>query len=131
MKQFEIRLNDEVGSLEKVAEALARRDINIISISSERVPGEKATVKLVTNDEEKTRSIINEERLICKESEFILLKLRDQPGELLRVTKLLTSAQINIESLYILNKQKGVTDVALIASKMDEAKVQLKKLYSP
>ena len=131
MKQFEIRLNDEVGSLEKVTEALSRKQVNIISISSERIPGEKATVKLVTNDEEKTRNVINEERLICKESEFIRLTLRDQPGELLRVTQLLSAADINIESLYVLNKQQGKTDVALIANKMDEAKIQLKKLYAP
>jgi hypothetical protein len=128
MKQFEIRLNDEVGTLEKVAEALSRRDINIISISSERIPGEKATVRLVTSDEDKTREIMNEERLICKESEFLRVRLRDQPGELLKVTKLFSNSDINIESMYILNKKEGATEVAMIVNKMDAAKEALKKL---
>ena len=129
MKQFDIRLNDEVGSLEKVAEALARKEINIISISSERVPGEKATVKLVTSDDEKTRDIMNEERLIYKEAEFIKVTLVDKPGELSKLTKYLTNADINIESLYLLNRVEGQTDVAMIVDKMDEAQIELRKLY--
>lgn len=128
MKQFEIRLNDEVGSLEKVTEALARREINIISISSEKLPDQKATVRLVTSDVDKTRDIMNEERLICKESEFIKISMKDKPGELLKVTKLLSGADINIEALYMLDKKEGSTDVAMIVNKMDEAKELLKKL---
>jgi len=126
MKQFDIKLNDEVGSLEKVAEALSRKNINIISISSERIPGEKATVKLVTSDEDKTREIINEERLIAKESDFLKIRLMDKPGELSKLTKMLAASEINIESLYVLNKNQGVAEIAMIVDKMDLARDSLK-----
>ncbi|UCH88822.1 MAG: ACT domain-containing protein [Thermoplasmata archaeon] len=128
MKQFEINVKDEVGALEKIAEALATRGINIISISSERVPGKNAAIKIVTNDDDKTRDIMNEERFVYRESDFITLRLVDQPGELLRVTRLLSSAEINIESLYVLNRKEGSTSVAIVVNKMEEAKEVLKNL---
>jgi hypothetical protein len=128
MKQFEVKVNDDVGSLEKVTEALAKKNINIVSISSERIPGQHASLKIVTDDEDKTEEVMNEERFIYRQSEFIMVKLSDQPGELLRVTKVLRDADINIETLYLLNKVQGMTDVAMIVNKMDEAKVALKQL---
>ena len=128
MKQFEIRVNDEVGSLQKVAEALANNGINIISISSERVPGKNAFLKLVTNDIDKTRDVMNLERFVYRESDFIMVTLRDQPGELLNFTRKLSDSGINIESLYILNKREGSTDVAVIVDKMDQARQALKGL---
>ena len=128
MKQFEIRVNDDVGSLQKVAEALANNGINIISISSERVPGKNAFLKLVTNDIDKTRDVMNLERFVYKESDFIMVTLKDQPGELLKITRMLSGSGINIESLYVLNKREGSTDVAVIVDKMDQAREALKNL---
>ena len=58
------------------------------------------------------------------------MTLKDRPGELSKLTKFLTSKDINIETLYLLNKQEGSTDVAMIVDKMDEAKIELRKLAS-
>ena len=126
MKQFEVNVKDEVGSLETIAEALASRNINIVSISSERHADRSALLKIITNDEEQTRDIMDMERFIYKETEFLVITLKDEPGQLLRVTRMLKNADINIESLHILNKKNGVTEIALIVDKMEEAEAALK-----
>ena len=126
MKQFEVNVKDEVGSLETIAEALAKRNINIISISSERHTDKSALLKIITNDEEQTRDIMDMERFIYKETDFLVVTLKDEPGQLLRVTRMLKNADINIESLHILNKKNGETEIALIVDKMEEAEAALK-----
>ena len=100
----------------RVAEALARNGVNIRAIA-----GERNFVRVVTDDINTTRRALDEERLKYDLEEVVVVSLIDRPGELAKVARKLTDAEININSVYILGKKDGKTDVALVVDKISEA----------
>jgi acetolactate synthase small subunit len=65
------------------------------------------------------------------EREIEIVALPDRPGELAKVTKLLSKSGVNIESLYILgNKGSNVEEIAIAADVPERAKEVLGKFKS-
>jgi hypothetical protein len=126
MKQFDIFIRDRPGELAKVAEALAARAINIKAIASERA-NERPFVRIVTNDEQSTRAALEDGRLQYQETEIMTISLLDRPGELAKVAKKLGKAGININSIYILERERGITTLAVSVDDISRAKTVLRK----
>jgi hypothetical protein len=124
MKQFEVKIEDSPGSLNEMTVTLADGGINIISISSEKTPENKAMMKIITHDEKATSNILSRKEFEFSESDIITATLTDQPGELNKVTTKLTDAGVNMESIYIVDKKDGKTQVAI---KVEKGKEELAK----
>jgi len=45
--------------------------------------------------------------------DVIVVSLPDKPGELAKVTKRLAMAGINVDSIYILGRERGITELVL------------------
>ncbi len=116
MQEFKIHIKDRIGELARVAEALARNGVNIRAIA-----GERNFVRVVTDDVNTTRRALDEERFKYELEEVVVVSLIDRPGELAKVARKLTDAEININSVYILGKKDGKTDVALVVDNVSEA----------
>lgn len=116
MQEFKIHIKDRIGELARVTEALARNGVNIRAIA-----GERNFVRVVTDDINTTRRALDEERLKYDLEEVVVVSLIDRPGELAKVARKLTDAEININSVYILGKKDGKTDVALVVDSVSEA----------
>ncbi len=116
MQEFKIHIKDRIGELARVAEALARNGVNIRAIA-----GERNFVRVVTDDVNTTRRALDEERLKYDLEEVVVVSLIDRPGELAKVARKLTDAEIGINSVYILGKKDGKTDVALVVDSVPEA----------
>ncbi len=126
MKEFKIFVEHKPGELAKVTEALANRAVNIKAIASE-ANGNKASLRVVTNDVNTTISALNEAGSVYEQNDILTLTLLDRPGELSKVAKKLGKAKINIESIYILGQKDGKTDVALVVDNMKKARERLKR----
>lgn len=126
MKEFKIFVEHKPGELAKVTEALAGRAVNIKAISSE-ANGEKASLRVVTNDINTTIKALDESGTKYEQNDILMISLIDRPGELSKVAKKLGKAKINIESIYILGQKNGKTDVALVVDNMDKAKERLNR----
>lgn len=113
MRQFEVNVSDDIGSLEKITDALAKESINMLSISSERNPGESAVIKIVTNNDENTRSVLQSAGLNFQEAEIITFQVPDQPGTLHKLTTQIRDSQINIEAVYLMGKSDGKANIAM------------------
>jgi hypothetical protein len=112
LKQFEILINDRPGELAKVTDALATNGVNIMAIASERC--ESPIIRIVTDDEQSTRSALKKANMKFKENELIVIELQDRPGELSKMAKRLANSGVNVESIHILSKGTSTTSIALV-----------------
>jgi len=123
LKQFEIFINNRPGELAKVAEVLGANGINILAIASERC--EIPIIRIVTDDEQSTRTALSKASLKFNENEIIVIELTDKPGELAKLAKKLARSGVNVDSIHILNKGSNVTSVALVVDNKKKAKEAL------
>jgi len=58
--------------------------------------------------------------------DVIVVRLQDKPGELAKLTKRLARAAINVDSIYILGKERGITEMVLSVDDFKKAEELLK-----
>ena len=126
MKEFKIFVEHKPGELAKVTEALESIAVNIKAISIE-ANGDKASLRVVTNDINTTIKALDESGTHYEQHDILMVSLIDRPGELSKVAKKLGKAKINIESIYILGQKNGKTEVALVVDNMAKASERLNR----
>jgi hypothetical protein len=124
MKQFSIEIKNRVGELAKVTELMAEHAINIVAISSE-ILAAKPMIRVVTEDQASTRKALEKSGRDFTEQDILVIKLIDRPGELSKMARRLAREGINVESIYIFGKARGMTEVALAVDDHGKAKTVL------
>ncbi len=124
MKQITIVAEDKVGVLADITYILGTARINIESISVEVREG-KAIINLTVKDERKAAQLLSANGYRVLESEILVLKVKDEPGQLSDISRLLKENGVNIQSLYLLARGGGH---ALDALKVDKPKKAAKLL---
>lgn len=125
MEQISIAVENRPGALADVCELLGRHGINIRSISAEGL-GEGGIVRIITEDASSAKSALGNAHYKFFVSEVLPLKLQDKPGELGKAARKLANARVNIECIYILGRDKGMTELALKVDDIGAAKRALK-----
>lgn len=125
MKEFDIVLARKPSAFAGIAEQLAKGGINIRGISAEAVPN-KWLFKLVTDDEASTRTILSGHGISFTEREILTVVIFDRPGELAKLARKLARRMIQVESMYMLARGGGKTEVAFTASDMAKAAQAIK-----
>jgi len=120
MKEFDIQLPKKPSSLAGVTEALGQNGVNIRGISSD-LEAEKIYVKIVTDDEASTRSILSMQGAPFSEREILSVVIHDRPGEIAKLARRLARRMITIETMYMLSRGGGKTEVAFTADDMEKA----------
>lgn len=124
MKEITIVAKNEVGSLALLAEALGNVGVNIEAISAYESEN-RAVFRVLTNDSTTTmKAIARVPSMRATESDILILKLPNKPGELGKITRKLANKDVNLESLYIVGKANDYTDVALRPAKNDFEKAK-------
>ncbi len=126
MKQITIVADDRVGLLADISYMLGKARINIESIALE-VQGGKSIINITVKDEKKASQVLSSNGYQVLQSEILVVKVKDEPGELSAITQKLKDEGINIESLYILARGSGYS---LDALKVDKP-MKAKKLLAP
>jgi hypothetical protein len=126
MKQITIVAEDKVGVIADISYILGKAHINIEAISAE-VYGGKGVVNLTVKDESKAAKLLSASGYKVLESEIIVIKVKDEPGKLSEVSKLLKDSGVNIENLYLLTRGEGVSIDAISVDKPKKAKKILAK----
>ena len=105
---------------------LGNNGVNIKAIASER-SAKRPMVKIVTDDEVTAKAALSRIPGISFElKEVIVVKLPDRPGELAKVAKRLAKAAINVNSVYILGRNGGTTEMVLTVDNPEKAEQVLK-----
>ncbi len=125
MKEITIIAKNDVGALATVAEALGNVGVNIEAISAYEKDNH-AVFRVLTADSTTTMKVLGRiPELRLMESDILLIKLNNKPGELGKITRKLANKAINLESLYIVSKRDNETEVAIRPSKADFEKTRL------
>lgn len=121
MKQFNVFVDDRVGELARVAEALAQSAINIRGLATDKV-GPRPAVKVITDDENSTRKALKRAGLEFEESDVLVFDLADRPGEIAKVARRAAKANVNISSVFLLGKKNTPASIALVTDDFKKAK---------
>lgn len=98
-KQLAIFLDNRPGTLARLADALAKANINIYAICiSDTV--DHSVIRLVVSDYRKALHMFEEHGTLVVEDDVIMVEGSNRPGELARIAHLLADAKINIEYCY-------------------------------
>ena len=125
MKQFDVYVQNKPGELAKICEILGSQGVNIRAVASERTP-DRPIIKIVTDDETTTKSALARTGILYDVRDVIAVKMPDRPGELGKVARRLARAMVNIDSIYILNKENGATEIAFTVDDVKKAEGILK-----
>lgn len=127
MKELAIVEKDRVGLLADVSEALGRNRVNIESLSVEVTPGQMAILRILTNAFVKAKRVLKKAGFKVMDTDVLIIRMVDRPGELAAMTRLLANDGINIQNVHLLSKEKGEGIFALELSDYGHAKELLKK----
>ena len=121
MRQFEIVVENRVGALADVCEVLSKSNINLKGITTELKTG-IGIIRIVTDDEERTREALKDAQLDFSEYEIVRVTLRDKPGEISRLTRAMSNLGIDIESVFLMDKKEGKSELAFKVNDLNKAK---------
>jgi hypothetical protein len=109
MMEISMELPDVPGSLAKVTEALAEANINIETICA--IGRVAPNVALVTKQVPQAKAVLDKLGINYSVSELLKMVLPDEPGVLAQFSRRLADAGVNMNSIYILSKFRGETEL--------------------
>lgn len=99
IRQYTVFLPNVPGALAKFVELFANEGINIIGLASE-IRDDSGVVRIAVDGDRKVSHILTGAGFTTIETSMISLELEDKPGQLLRLTKVLSENNINITTVY-------------------------------
>ena len=125
MKTVTLVADDKVGLLADVSYILGKAKVNIESIGVE-VIADKALISLALSDSERGGSVLEAAGYKVAEANSVVVKLKDEPGELAKVTGLLSAEGISIGNVHMLSKGGDTTVLSVGVDKPKRASSLLK-----
>ncbi len=126
MEVLTIIADDKIGLLMDISSLLAKAKINIESVNADAHAG-KAVITMALSDVDKGRRLLRDSGYKVEATGSIVVELIDQPGELGRITAMLTKEGINIENVHTIAKEAGRTMLSLKTSNPKRAALVLKE----
>ena len=127
MRDCSIQLTNHPGDLGRVAQALARRGVNIKALAAMTVGG-VAMARILPDDIVVARSAFEAANIRFTESEVHLVLLENKPGVLATITDRLGDAGINLEALYVTGIADDLMELAVVSDNPKKAKKILEEL---
>ena len=122
-REFSVKLANKPGELARMTDALHKDGVNIRTISTEP---HAQVVRLVTADPDKSRESLRRAGMEFSERNLLVAKLKDEPGELARISGALAREGVNIDAAYMLDRDSSHVHVAFAVSDENKAKNILK-----
>ncbi len=121
MRDCSIQLTNHPGDLARVAEALARRGVNIKALAGLTIGG-VAVARILPDDIVVARSAFEAANIRFTESEVHLVLLENKAGVLANVTSRLGEAGINLEAIYVTGIADDLVELAIVSDNPKKAK---------
>jgi hypothetical protein len=124
MRDCSIQLGHNPGDLARVADALARRGVNIKAISAMSIGG-TALTRILPDDIVAARSAFEAAKIRFTESEVNVVLLENKAGVLANVTSRLGDAHVNLEALYVTGITDDLVELAVVSDNPKKTKAIL------
>ena len=121
MRDCSIQLTNHAGDLARVAQALARRGVNIKALTGMSIGG-VAMARILPDDIVVARSALEAAKIRFTESEVHLVLLENKAGILADVTNRLAEAGVNLEAVYVTGVADDLVELAIVSDNPKKAK---------
>jgi hypothetical protein len=121
MKDCLIQLTNHPGDLARVAQALARRGVNIKALAAISTGG-GAMARILPDDIVVARSALEAANIRFTEGEVHLVLLENKAGVLASVTNQLGDAGINLDALYVTGVADDLVELAIVTDNPKKTK---------
>jgi hypothetical protein len=121
MRDCSIQLTNHPGDLARVAEALARRGVNIKALAAMSIGG-SAMARILPDDIVVARSAFESANVRFTESEVHLVLLENRAGVLAEVANRLGEAGINLDAIYVTGIADGLVELAVVGDNPKKTK---------
>jgi len=121
MRDCSIQLTNNAGDLSRVAQALARRGVNIKALAGMTIGG-VAMARILPDDIVVARSAFEAANIKFTESEVHQVLLENKAGILANVTSRLGEAGINLEAIYVTGTADDLVELAIVSDNPKKAK---------
>lgn len=126
MKDCSVQLTHHPGDLARVAQALARRHVNIKALAAITI-GDRAVARIIPDDIEAARSALEAANIRFSESEVHIVLLENKAGQLADITNRLGDAGINLEAVYLTGITDDLVEIAFVSDNPKKAKKLLEE----
>jgi hypothetical protein len=124
-KEFLIEIENRPGSLATVSQALGISGVNIRSLTIDRI-GNQGFIRVIVDDDKRTEKALDEKGFMYTVNNVIVKHLKDRPGELARVAQMLSTNNVNIEAVYMVGKNNGLTQLVFALDNIERGQQLLK-----
>lgn len=121
MRDCSIQLTNHPGDFGRVAQALARRGVNIKALAAMSIGG-VAIARILPDDIVAARSAFEAASIRFTESEVHLVLLENKAGVVANVTNRLGDAGINLEAIYVTGIADDLVELAIVSDNPKKAK---------
>jgi hypothetical protein len=124
MRDFTIPLTHRPGELGRVANALAKKAVNIKSVAGMTL-GTQAAVRIIADDVDAARTALKEANIRFEETELATILLENQAGELANMADKLANAGLNLHAVYVIGLDGDLVELAIASDDVKKAKKAL------
>ena len=121
MKRIVIVAGDEVGVIADISRLLADNGINIETLDADS-HGDHGMIVLTTDQSDEALHALRQASYKAVADDALILRLRDEPGALAKISERLKRANVNIRSIHILNRSNHYSTVAMAVDDRDQAR---------
>jgi hypothetical protein len=126
MRDCTVQLTNKPGDLARVAEALARRGVNIKALAALTVDG-MAMARILPDDIVVARAALEAAHIRFTEGEVHLVLLENKAGVLANVTNRLGDAGVNLEAIYVTGVADDLVELAVVSDNPKKTKKVLEE----
>ena len=124
MRDFAIHVTDRPGEIARVANALARKEVNIKSMAGMGIANQ-GLIHIIADDIEAARSALRESNIRFEESELATVLLENKAGALADVADKLSNAGLNVHAVYVIGLDGDLVELAFAVDDAKKAKKAL------
>ena len=127
MKQMTIVAPDRKGLVSEITELLAKGGFNLETLTANRV-GRMGVILLSVDRYDEALATLRDAGFPALTEDALVVKIKDEPGAVARLSSRLADAGVNVRSLRIIRRMEGEGLVAISADDMERARETVKDL---
>jgi hypothetical protein len=127
-QEFVVRMRNRTGILFELSTLVSDQGVNVLAVNG-AVCGEEFVVRLVTDDNRKTKDVLAENEFSPTEEKVVLVELPHRPAMLKQVSKTLAEKGIDIRHIHATaSRDQEECLLVLRSSNDEEALARLREL---
>lgn len=126
VKQISLFLENKKGRLYEALSTLAKADVNIRALSIADT-SDFGILRMIVNKPEEAKRALEEAGFTTKITNVIIVAVKDKPGGLAEVLKILYEGDINVEYVYAFVEKKGEEALVVLRTNNLDKSIDLLK----